>query len=99
RMDREATYANGLTSTVVGATKIATTLPNDFYAIKAAVKTCNILDLTRVRLVRLQDTLHLGEIEISESLLAEAESHPDVEVISEPAPMAFDEAGNLANGW
>src|SRR5690606_13118230 len=29
KMDREFTYANGLTSTVVAPTKIATTLPND----------------------------------------------------------------------
>lgn len=34
----EFTYANGLTSTVCAPTKIATTLENDFYAIKAAVK-------------------------------------------------------------
>lgn len=99
KMDKEATYANGLTSTVVAPTKIATTLPNDMLAIKAAVKTCNILDLTKVRLVRIKDTLHLGEIEISEALLEEAKAHPDVEVLTEPAPMAFDAHGNLAQGW
>ena len=99
KMDKEATYANGLTSTVVAPTKIPTTLPNDRLAIKAAVKTRNILDLTKVRLVRIKDTLHLGEIEISEALLEEARSHPDVEVLTEPAPMAFDAHGNLAQGW
>ncbi|MEK8129865.1 DUF362 domain-containing protein [Paenibacillus filicis] len=90
-----ATYANGLTSTVCAPTKIATTLENDYYAIKAAVKTCNILDYTKCRLVRIQDTLHLGEIEISVNLLEEAQQHPDIEVISEPYELPFNEQGNL----
>lgn len=99
KMDKEATYANGLTSTVVAPTKIATTLPNDRYALKAAVKTCNILDYTKVRLVRIKDTLHLGEIEISESMLDEARAHPDIEIVIPPRPLAFDDDGNLIQDW
>ncbi len=96
KMDRVATYANGLTSTVCAPTKIPTTLPNDEYAIKAAVKTCNILDYTKCRLVRIRDTLHLGEIEISEPLLEEARRHPDIEILSGPYEWTFDSEGNLA---
>jgi hypothetical protein len=99
RMDHIATYANGLTSTVVAPTKIPTTLPNDRLAVQAAVKTCNILDPYRVKLVRIRDTLHLGEIRISETLLPEAEQHPDVEVLSQPEPMQFDGEGNFTDGW
>lgn len=95
KTDLAATYANGLTSTVCAPTKIATTLRNDQMAIKAAVKTCNILDYTTCRLVRIQDTLHLGEIEISETLLDEARNHPDIEILSEPYEMKFDAEGNL----
>jgi hypothetical protein len=96
KMDRDATYANGLTSTVCAPTKIATTLENDFYAIKAAVKTCNILDYTKCRLVRIKDTLHLGEIEISVNLLEEARQHADIEILSEPYDFKFNSEGNLA---
>jgi hypothetical protein len=95
QMDRDATYANGLTSTVCAPTKIATTLDNDFYAIKAAVKTCNILDYTKCRLVRIQDTLHLGEIEISVNLLEEARQNPYIEILSEPYELKFNSEGNL----
>ncbi|MFK7696166.1 lactate racemase domain-containing protein [Paenibacillus sp. HJGM_3] len=95
QMDRDATYANGLTSTVCAPTKIATTLENDYYAIKAAVKTCNILDYTKCRLVRIQDTLHLGEIEISVNLLDEAKRHPDIEILTEPYDLKFNSEGNL----
>jgi hypothetical protein len=97
KTDFAATYANGLTSTVCAPTKIATTLENDYYAIKAAVKTCNILDYTACKLVRIKDTLHLGEIEISVNLLHEALQHPDIEVLTEPYELAFNEEGNLAS--
>lgn len=96
KMDREATTVNGLTSTVCAPTKIATTLENDYYAIKAAVKTCNILDYTKCRLVRIRDTLHLGEIDISVNMLDEAREHPDIEIVSEPFDLQFDREGNLA---
>lgn len=95
KMDRPATYANGLTSTVCAPTKIATTLENQLYTIKAAVKTCNILDYGTCRLVRIRDTLHLGEIEISVNLLKEASSHPDIEILTEPYDLAFNEQGDL----
>jgi len=93
----EATYANGLTSTVCAPTKLATTLENDYYAIKAAVKTCNILDYTTCKLVRIQDTLHLGEIEISINLLEAARQHPDIEILTEPYDLTFDAEGNIVH--
>lgn len=95
KTDFAAMYANGLTSTVCTPTKIPTTLENDLYAIKAAVKTCNILDYTACRAIRIQDTLHLGEIEISEALLEEARKHPDITILSEPYEFNFNGEGNL----
>ncbi|OIK09031.1 hypothetical protein BIV60_25055 [Bacillus sp. MUM 116] len=95
KMDREGTYANGLTSTVCAPTKIATTLPNDTMAIQAAVKTCNILDFTDVKLVRIKNTLVLSEIEVSEPLLDYVKQHPNMEQISDVYDFAFDENGNL----
>lgn len=95
KADMTATYANGLTSTVCAPTKIPTTLDSDELAIKAAVKTCNVLDFHACRLVRIRDTLHLGEIEISEAMLDEAKANPDIEIVSEPYELKFDEEGNL----
>ncbi|MCM3725521.1 nickel-dependent lactate racemase [Neobacillus cucumis] len=95
KMDKEGTYANGLTSTVCAPTKIATTLPNDKMAIQAAVKTCNILDFTKVKLVRIKNTLVLSEIEVSEPLLPYIAQHPNMEQISDVYEFQFDEKGNL----
>lgn len=95
KMDREVTYANGLTSTVCAPTKIATTLSNDKEAIKAAIKTCNILDFTKVKMVRIKNTLEIAEIEVSEALLDHIDKHPQMEQSSELYELLFDETGNL----
>ncbi|RBW70948.1 lactate racemase domain-containing protein [Bacillus taeanensis] len=80
----EKGYANALTSTVVNTVKIPMFLETDELAIKAAIKTCNAFDLQKVRVVRIPNTLELGEIWISESLLSEAEQRDDIEILSEP---------------
>jgi hypothetical protein len=95
KMDREGTYANGLTSTVVAPTKIATTLANDREAIQAAIKTCNILDFENVKLVRIKNTLEISEIEVSEPLLEDIRKHANMEQSSDLYEMSFDKAGNL----
>ncbi len=95
KADFDATYANGLTSTVVAPTKAATTLANDKLALKAAVKTCNILDFTTVKMVRIKNTLELSEIEVSEALLPEVEANDALTQVSNLYELAFDEEGNL----
>lgn len=89
------TYANGLTSTVVGPTHMPTILECDQDALLAAIKTCNAKDLSKARIVRIADTLHLGKLQISEALLEEALKLPGVTLLSAPKELGFDEAGNL----
>ncbi|WP_078549596.1 nickel pincer cofactor-dependent isomerase, group 22 [Litchfieldia alkalitelluris] len=95
KMNLEFTYANGLTSTVCAPTKIATTLSNDKEAIQAAIKTCNILDFTKVKMVRIKNTLEISEIEVSEALLDHINQHPQMDQSSELFELSFDENGNL----
>ncbi|MBO1911845.1 hypothetical protein J4G37_44535, partial [Microvirga sp. 3-52] len=96
KTDWDATYANGLTSTVVAPTKAATTLANDRLALKAAIKTCNILDFTQVKMVRIKNTLELSEIEVSEALLDEVENNEYLTKVSALFELEFDDEGNLA---
>lgn len=97
RIDYAAMYANAFTSTVVRPVRVPATLKTERQAIQAAIKTCNARDLTKVRLVRIKDTLHLEEIWISDFLLKEARSNPAVTVCGEPEDMRFDETGRLLN--
>ena len=98
KTDFQALYANGITSTVVRPNAIPMTLDCDLDAIRAAVKTSNALDLSKIRLVRIKNTLQLGEIMISEAMLPDALSLANVTVCSEPFEMQFDDLGNLRKG-
>ena len=98
KLDFEYTYANCITNTTPLPAKLPMIMANDREALLAAVKTCNARDMLKVRLVRIKDTLHLGDIIISESLLAEALVKPDIEICSDPVDMQFDDQGSLA-GW
>lgn len=95
KIDWQSTYANALTSTVSVPVKVPIIMETDRDAIQAAVKTCFARDLSRARVVRLKDTLHLGEIWISESMLEDALKNPEIEVCGEPAEIQFDADGNL----
>lgn len=95
KIDYEATYTNALTSTVCAPVRLPMILANDREAIAAAIKTCNARDIAQARVVRIKDTLHLGEIYISAAMLAEAQANPAITVCGAPTPMQFDAAGNL----
>lgn len=97
KIDYESTYANALTSTVCEPIRIPMILETDQQAIAAAIKTCNARELSKVRVVRIKNTLELGEIYISEAMLPEAEQHEQLEICSEPLLMNFDETGNLVS--
>lgn len=94
KMIPEQTYPNALTSTVTGPVQIPLTLETDYDVIRAAVKTSNALDLSRVRLLRIRNTLHLGEFWASEGVLTELVAQGKYE-IGDLQDWAFDEQGNL----
>lgn len=88
-------YVNGLTSLVIAGTKIPMALRSDKEAIGACLRTCTGIDRNNARIIRIKDTLHVGEIEISESLLEEARRNPNIEILGEPHDWQFDASGNL----
>ena len=94
-MDFDATYPNCLTSGVTVSAKVPMFFDSDELAVKAAAMTMSCMDASGLRVVRILDTLHLSEIEASAALLAEAEADPRIEVLSAPAPMPFDDHGDL----
>ena len=95
KMDLEYTYANILTSTVTASARIGLIMDSDRLAIQAAMKTCNAPDPSRIRMVRIANTLHVTEIYVSECMLEEARSHPGIRLLGDPEPWRFDASGNL----
>jgi hypothetical protein len=96
RLDLVAMYANAITSHVLPSVRIPAAMDTDREAILAAVKTCDARDLARVRLVRIPDTLHLGELWLSEALVDEARGNPALEIVGPPQALTFDADGRLA---
>ena len=95
KMSFEQTYPNALTSTVPTSVKIPMVLKNDMQAIQAAIKTCNILDRTSVKLARIKNTTQLDVISVSESLVPYVREHASLELAGEPYSLTFNSDGNL----
>lgn len=93
QLDLDATYTNAITNTVLGAVAIPVIMPSDREAIMTALYSCNNADRNNPRIVRIANTAQIEEIYVSEAMLEEAKAHPDIEVISEPAPFEFDGDG------
>jgi len=68
-IDYKSTYTNVLTTRLWSAGRLPVTMETDREAIEVAV---GDTPLDQLRLVRIKDTLHLEELEISEALLPEA---------------------------
>ena len=92
-MDPETVHANAMASTFLERARIPLTLPSDRETIDAAVSTCNHPDLRTLKLGRIQDTRHLQELHVSESLLNSLSR--SVDVMEGPLGWSFDDEGNL----
>jgi len=93
--DLDITYPNSITSTVLNVVMIPFVTECDRTAVQLGIRTCNGIDKRNPRVVRIQDTMHIGEILISEAMLDEARSNPNIEVLGSPEEWAFDQNGNL----
>lgn len=96
-MDIEMVYPNCITSTVLASARIPCVVYDDKEAIKLCIRTCNDIDKNNVRVIRIPNSLHIGEIMLSEAYYesVKAGHYPGLEAIDEPAPLIFDKADNL----
>lgn len=93
--DLAAMYPNAITNTVLGGVSIPIIMESDKEAIQVCIRTCNEIDKSNPRLVRIPNSLHLEYIMLSESYWDEAKSSPNMTIESEPAYLPLDEDGNL----
>lgn len=81
RIDFSITYANVIASAYLDGGYIPIVMPSEDEAIRLAVKTVPRVKPLDARIVRICDTLTLDEIEVSQALLGEVESHANMAVI------------------
>src|SRR5918998_1691508 len=96
-MDRPSTYMNALTSTTPAPVKTPMVMPTDEMAIAAALTMCAGITPAEARLVRIENTIKLGTIWVSEALLGEVENNERLEILEEPQPMRFERGEIVPN--
>jgi hypothetical protein len=95
KIDYNATWINGLTSSTTQPAFTPMHFPDDSTCIEKLIATCGKLDAGECSIVWIRNTLELGELMVSENLLAELRRNPQIEIIGEPQDLPFDSEGNL----
>lgn len=99
QLDLVSMYPNAITCTVLGGVRIPIVMATEKEAIQVCVKTCNEIDKSNPRIVRIPNSLHIEHVYLSESYYEEAKANPLLEIESEPQFMHFDEKGNLLDRY
>ncbi len=95
KTDVEATNVNCLSSCDPEGGKIPITLKNDREVIEMAVQCVGMIPADKIKIIRILNTLHLSEVEVSEAYGGEISQRDDLVVIEEGRSMTFDDDNNL----
>jgi len=95
KIDYQATYMNCITGGSPEQGRIPPHYKSDHETIETAFRTFGLVKPKDARVVHIANTLRLEEMEISESMMADAKTLSNVTVVGKPRPMAFDRRRNL----
>ncbi|MFA6845100.1 MAG: lactate racemase domain-containing protein [Sphaerochaetaceae bacterium] len=100
-MDVEKMYPNCITSTVLASARIPCIVANDKEAIQLCIRTCPGLNNKEPRIVRIPNSLRIGQIMLSESYYKDVINgkYPKVKALDTPLNLIFDEEGTLLTPW
>ncbi|MFT9846313.1 nickel pincer cofactor-dependent isomerase, group 22 [Aneurinibacillus sp. REN35] len=93
QVDFQKMNENVITSTFLHRAMIPIVMENDREALATAMRASWNVSAEQIRFVRIPNTLHLEYVYVSEALLPELVDRPDIEILSEPQEIAFDEQG------
>ncbi len=95
KIDYEATYLNCLTSGGPVRAAVPMTLPTDEALFEAVWRALKPESISEVRLLIVDNTLHLEELWVAEALLEEVSDREGIEVVGESFPLEFDSKGQM----
>jgi hypothetical protein len=95
KIDMKMTLINCITACSPNGAKVPATYDTDREAIETALSCIGLTPPEKARVIRVKNTLLLGEIECSEAYGPEIAKRSDLEVIGEGRPLAFDAAGRI----
>src|SRR5213083_1632183 len=97
KIDMKPTLINCITACAPNGAKVPATYDTDREAIETALSCIGLTPPEDARVIRIRNTLMLGEIEVSEAFAADLAKRPDLTPLGDPAPLPFDVAGRLAS--
>ena len=101
RIDADAMYTNCITSTVIRSAMIPCVLSTDKEAVQFCLRTCNRIEGDNPRVIRIRNSLHLGQVMLSEAYYQDvlAGRYAGLTALDAPEDMLFSEEGTLTTPW
>jgi hypothetical protein len=95
KIDMKPTLINCITACSPGMAKVPATLETDREAIESALSCIGLTPPEKARVIRVRNTLKLGEVEVSAAYFDEVRRRSDLSAVGDPRPLSFDAAGTL----
>jgi hypothetical protein len=95
KVDWKVTAINCLTACAPNGGKLPLVFESDRDAVESALNCIGLTKPAGARVIRIKNTLMLGEIECSEAFLPEIAKRPDLAVVGEGRPLGFDASGQI----
>jgi hypothetical protein len=95
KIDYPVTYMNAITAGSLEKASVPMHFKTDREAIEIALGSIGLTPPEKSRIVRIKNTLHLDEVEVSEAYEKEIRQRSDLEIMEGPNPMIFDASANL----
>ena len=95
KIDIKALYVNALTGGEPEHAKIPLTMENDRDAIRVAIESVGLIPAKELKIIRIKNTLQLSELDVSTAYIEKLSGRSNLEIVSRPETMKFNDAGNL----
>jgi hypothetical protein len=94
-INRVTTNINVITTGALDLAKVPMYFDTDEQAVSTALNMIGLTPPEQACAVRIKNTLHITEMDISVPLLDEVKRNPRLSLVGSPRPLPFDSAGNL----
>ena len=94
-VDFQKTWINAFTASSTIGSMCPPHFPTDRQCLTKILATCGRLNAAECTVAWIRNTMELSEMRVSENLLDELRANPQIEVVSEAQPFAFDAEGQL----
>jgi len=96
KINYQATYMNCITGISLEKAAVPMFFETDQQAIQVALGSIGLTPPEKSKIVRIKNTLHVDEVEVSAAYAGELKKRADLEILEGSKPMSFDSQGNLA---